>query len=171
MFQSIYKALLFRYNASVSEDQQYLSRQKHKELESELENLTSVRRREIAESLEQAKSLGDLRENSEYQEARAAQAALEERIAYLSGVLRNAVIVDSHHSTKVEVGSTCKILRTGSKEEKIVRVVGSSEADILSNKISNESPIGLAMMGKKKGETFEVKTGKGIFEYRVIDIE
>ena len=82
-------------------DTEYLSHEKHKQLAIELEELSTVRRKEIAEQLEQAKSLGDLRENSEYQEARAAQAALEERIAYLSNVIKRAVIVESHHSTNV----------------------------------------------------------------------
>ncbi|HEY4493481.1 MAG TPA: transcription elongation factor GreA [Candidatus Paceibacterota bacterium] len=149
---------------------EYLSREKFEQLKAELEELSTNKRREIAEQLEQAKSLGDLRENSEYQEARAAQAALEERIAYLSDVVKRAVIVDSHHSTVVEVGSTVSISRTGNKDSQKVQIVGSSEADINNSKISNESPIGRAMMGKKKGEKFEVKTGKGLFEYQIIDL-
>ncbi|HEY4515428.1 MAG TPA: transcription elongation factor GreA [Candidatus Paceibacterota bacterium] len=152
-------------------NKEYLSQEKYKEIELELEELSTNRRREIAESLEQAKSLGDLRENSEYQEARAAQAALEERIAYLSDVLKRAVIVQSHHSTKVEVGSTVRISKAGSKEEKLLRLVGSSEANVAEGKVSNESPIGMAMMGKKKGESFHVKTLKGLTEYNIIDIE
>jgi len=151
-------------------DTEYLSHEKHKQLAIELEELSTVRRKEIAEQLEQAKSLGDLRENSEYQEARAAQAALEERIAYLSNVIKRAVIVESHHSTKVEVGSSVRIIRSGSKEQQSLQVVGSSEADISGGKVSNESPIGRAMMGKKKGESFQVKTGRGLFEYTIIDI-
>src|SRR3989344_5750883 len=98
-------------------DREYLSKEKLNELGKELEELSTTRRREIAEQLEQAKSLGDLRENSEYQEARAAQAALEERIAYLADVVKRAVIVDSHHSTVVEVGSSVRIIRSGSKEQ------------------------------------------------------
>ena len=159
---------IITYNMANDE---YLSQEKFDQLEKELDELSTTRRREIAEALEQAKSLGDLRENSEYQEARAAQASLEERIAYLTSVLKRAVIVDSHHSTKVEVGSTVRISRAGNGEEQLLQVVGSSEADIASGKVSNESPVGRAMMGKKKGDAFEVKTGKGLFEYRVIDIE
>src|SRR3989338_10104180 len=100
----------------MTHDVEYLSQEKYTELKAELDELSTVRRREIAEALEQAKSLGDLRENSEYQEARAAQASLEERIAYLTSVLKRAVIVDSHHSTKVEVGSTVRISRAGNGE-------------------------------------------------------
>lgn len=155
----------------MSTNAEYLSQEKYKEIEEELNDLTTNRRKEIAEALESAKSLGDLRENSEYQEARAAQAALEEKIAYLTDVLKRAVIVHSHHSTKVEVGSTVKIVKTGSKEEKKLQLVGSSEADIHTGKVSNESPIGAAMMGKSKGDTFQVKTGKGAVEYKIIEIE
>jgi transcription elongation factor GreA len=155
----------------MSTNAEYLSQEKFKEIELEVKDLTTNKRKEIAEALESAKSLGDLRENSEYQEARAAQATLEERIAYLTDVLKRAVIVQSHHSTKVEVGSTVKILREGSKEEKKLLLVGSSEADIHTGKVSNESPIGAAMMGKKKGESFKVKTGKGLVEYNILDIE
>src|SRR3989344_613965 len=154
----------------MTDEKEYLSHEKLKELQTELEELSTVRRREIAEALEQAKSLGDLRENSEYQEARAAQAALEERIAYLSNVTKRAVVVDSHHSTKVEIGSTVVIQKSGGDKQKI-QIVGSSEADIHANKVSNESPIGLAMMGKQKGDAFTVQTAKGANEYKIIEIE
>ena len=155
----------------MTEEKMYLSPDKFKELERELEELTTIRRREIAEQLEQAKSLGDLRENSEYQEARASQAALEERIAYLAGVLRRAVLVRSHHSTKVEIGSTVLICKTGEDNQMRLQVVGSSEANITTDKVSNESPIGRAMMSKEKGETFKVKTAKGVVEYTLVEIE
>ena len=155
----------------MTDDKEYLSREKLTELKAELEDLTTVKRREIALSLEQAKSLGDLRENSEYQEARSAQASLEERIAYLSHIIRKAVVVDSHHSTKVEVGSTVKITKSGSKDVQTFRVVGSSVANINSGKISVESPIGRGMLGKQKGDQFSFKTSKGSFEYKIVDIE
>ena len=154
----------------MTHDVEYLSQEKYTELKAELDELSTVRRREIAESLEQAKSLGDLRENSEYQEARAAQASLEERIAYLADVIKRAVIVDSHNTTKVEVGSTVRVNRKGNSEEQTLMLVGSSEADISGGKVSNESPIGKAMMNKRKGDSFSVKTGKGIFEYTIVDI-
>lgn len=154
----------------MTDEKEYLSHEKLKELQVELEQLSTVKRREIAEALEQAKSLGDLRENSEYQEARAAQAALEERIAYLSNVTKRAVVVDSHHSTKVEIGSTVVIQKNGGDKQKI-QIVGSSEADIHANKVSNESPIGLAMMSKQKGEPFTVQTAKGTTEYKIVEIE
>lgn len=157
-------------------DREYLSKEKLKELELELETLSTTKRRDVAEQLEQAKSLGDLRENSEYQEARAAQATLEERIAYLTDVVKRAVVVQSHHSTKVEIGSTVVIRKKGgidstSSENQKLHVVGSSEANIHNGNISNESPVGHAMMGKSKGDTFTVNTSKGQVEYSVIDIE
>ncbi len=155
----------------MTDNKEYLSKEKLAELKLELEDLSTTKRREIAQSLEQAKSLGDLRENSEYQEARTAQAALEERIAYLASVIKRAVIVESHHSSKVEVGTTLVVCKSGSKDMQKLTLVGSSEADIASGKVSNESPIGQAMIGKKKGETFVVKTIKGNFEYKIIDIE
>src|SRR3989344_5328493 len=145
----------------MTDEKEYLSHEKLKELTKELEELSTSKRKEVAEALEQAKSLGDLRENSEYQEARAAQASLEERIAYLSGVLKHAVIVDTHHTNKVEVGARVKIKRSPDGTVQDVQIVGSSEADFNGGKVSNESPIGRAMMGKKKGDLFGVKTGKG----------
>lgn len=152
-------------------DREYVSKEKLDELEKELVKLSTTKRREVAEQLEQAKALGDLRENSEYQEARGAQAALEERIAYLSDVVKRAVVVQSHHSTKVEIGSTVVIRKSGNKDDQKVQIVGSSEADIHTGKVSNESPVGHAMMGKGKGDSFTVPTSKGQVEYAVIDIE
>ena len=155
----------------MTDEKEYLSHEKLKELTKELEELSTSKRKEVAEALEQAKSLGDLRENSEYQEARAAQASLEERIAYLANVLRRAVVVDSHHSTKVEIGSTVVIQKVGAKETQKIQIVGSSEVDIISNKISNESPIGVAMMGKMKGDVFMARMAKNTAEYKIVEIE
>ena len=149
---------------------EYLSKEKLEELKRELSDLTINKRREIAVSLEQAKSLGDLKENAEYQEARATQAALEEKIAYLTDVVARAIVVDAHHSTKVEVGSTVTINKLGDKEELTLKIVGSSEADMGQSKVSHESPMGRAMIGSSKGDTFFVKTSKGMVKYRVVDI-
>ena len=155
----------------MSDKKEYLSKEKFLELENELKDLSTNKRREIAENLEQAKSLGDLRENAEYQTARSAQSALEEKIAHLSDVLSRAVVINAHHSTKIEVGSTVKIRRTGAGGEHTLTIVGSPEADVNRSKISLESPLGKAMLGKGKGDNFIVKTGKGMVEYRVLDIE
>jgi transcription elongation factor GreA len=149
---------------------EYLSKEKLAELKAELADLSTNKRREVALNLEQAKSLGDLKENAEYQEARAAQAALEERIAYLSDVVNRAIVVDAHHSTKVEIGSTVKIRKSQNGEEHTLKIVGSSEADMALSKVSHESPIGRAMLGKTKGDKFSVKTGKGLVEYEIVSI-
>lgn len=155
----------------MTDEKQYLSAEKYKELEAEIKELTTTERKSIAERLEHAKSFGDLKENSEYQEARAEQARLESRIIELQNLLRTAEIVDSHHSTKVEIGSTVHIQKEGEREKKVIHVVGSSEADFKENKISNESPLGTALMGMKKGDKAEVKTPKGVNVYKIVNIE
>lgn len=139
---------------------EYLSKDKFEELKAELELLTSVKRKEIAEQLEAAKALGDLSENAEYHSAREAQAAMESRIMDIENILKNAVIVGTRHKTDV-VGIGSVVLVKCGKEEKTFTIVGSEEADIRSGKISNKSPLGEAMMGKKKGETFTYVTPAG----------
>jgi transcription elongation factor GreA len=148
---------------------EYLSKEKHKELKDELEFLTHVRRKEIAESLEAAKALGDLSENAEYHSARESQAAMEERIMVLEEILKNAVIVGAKHKTDtVSIGSevTVKCGRT----EKQFTIVGSEEANIGAGKISNKSPIGEAMMGKRKGEKFSYATPGGDMHGEILEI-
>lgn len=152
-------------------EQTYLSPQKFKELQEELEHLRTVKRREIADSLELARSFGDLSENAEYQKARDDQEELEEKIAFIDDMLRRAVLVEGHHSTIAELGSTVH-LKKGTDGAKIVyTIVGSAEADLVNGKISNESPIGAAMIGKKKGDSFEVTTPKGTIKYTILQIE
>jgi transcription elongation factor GreA len=155
----------------MTDEKEYLSKDKLIELKKELEYLSTTKRREIAVNLEQAKALGDLRENSEYQEARAAQASLEERIANLSFILKRAVVVDVHHTNKVEIGSTVILRKLADKEEMKLTLVGSSEAHIGAGKISNESPIGRAMMGKTRGDKFTVTTARGKMDYEIAGIE
>jgi transcription elongation factor GreA len=146
---------------------EYLTKEKKIELETELKTLTTVRRKEIADALEYAKSLGDLSENAEYHQAREDQGALEERIAHIEQILKNAVVMDKHHAGTVEVGTTVTVLKKGDKEERIFTLVGSEEADSLNGRISNESPLGSAMLGKKAGETVKVETPKGLMEYTI----
>ncbi len=149
---------------------EYLTKEKFEELKSELETLKSVKRKEIAESLEYAKSLGDLSENAEYQQARELQASTEDRISKLESILKTAVIVALHHSDKVEIGSTVTVQKEGEKDKKIYKVVGTEEADSAQGKISHVSPLGAALMGKKKGEAFKFSTPKGAANYKVVDI-
>ncbi len=149
----------------------YLSEEKYKELQSELSYLSNEGRSEVANRLEYAKSLGDLSENAEYSEAREAFSNLEERIATIESILKNATIVKQHHSVRVEIGSRVFVKRDGASEGKWYTVVGSRDSNILENKISNESPMGVAMLGKKKGDSFVVKTPKGDMTYEITDIE
>lgn len=147
---------------------EYLTLEKKNELEGELSQLKSVRRKEIADSLEYAKSLGDLSENAEYHQAREDQANCEDRISHIEQILKNAVIMESGVSGVVSVGSTVTVLKKGSKEEKTFALVGSEEADSVSGKISNESPLGQALLGKKKGDKVIVHAPKGEVEYSII---
>ncbi len=149
----------------------YLSKEKRDELEAELHMLKTVKRKEIAEALEFAKSLGDLSENAEYQEAREAQAAAEDRIMKLENILKHAVIVKDHHANLVELGSKVIVQKEGEKEAKKFAIVGSEEANVAENKISNESPLGRALLGKKKSDVAVVMTPRGKMNYTVVDIE
>lgn len=152
-------------------DKEYLSPEKFEELKNELHHLKTVRRKEIAESLEYARSLGDLSENAEYQEARELQAAIEERIGKLENVLANADIVSHKKSDTVSLGSKVIIQKVGEKDKHNYEIVGSEEADMIKRKISYMSPLGEAMMNKKKGDEFAFETPNGKQKYKVIDVE
>jgi len=147
----------------------YLSEEKRRELEEELSLLKTVERKKNAEDLEYAKSLGDLSENAEYHEARERQADVEDRIAQIEYTLKNSEIVKSHHGNEAEVGTTVLVKRNDGKEEKY-QIVGAEEANMLEGKISHESPLGLALLGHKKGETVSVSTPKGEIQYKILEI-
>lgn len=153
------------------EEINYMTEGKKKELESELDFLKTFKRKEIVEALEAAKALGDLSENSEYHEARDEQGRTEDRIREVENLLKTAVIVKKHTSSQVEVGVSVKVKKAGDKEEVIYHIVGAQESDMASNKISYKSPLGQALMGKKKGEEFNLKTPKGLVKYTLIDIQ
>ena len=150
---------------------EYLSAEKRKELQKELEHLMTVRRKEVADSLEFAKSLGDLSENAEYIQAREDQANTEERISKLEEILKSAVVVSKHHSSVVEVGSTVEVEKKGGAGKQKFQIVGSEESDMGAGKISNTSPLGIALHGKKKGDLVIFKSPKGSVEYTILDIE
>lgn len=152
-------------------EEEYLTPEKHKEIEKELEFLKTERRKEVAENLEYAKGLGDLSENAEYHEARDMQAAVEDRIMKLEHILKHAVIVSSHKSDTVVVGSVITVRKTKDGEEKVLTIVGSEEADMGAGKISFRSPLGSAAIGKKVGETFSFTTPSGKMEYEIIKIK
>ncbi|MEK7531833.1 MAG: transcription elongation factor GreA [Patescibacteria group bacterium] len=155
----------------MAEQKEYLTKEKYEELRKELEFLKKDRRKEIAESLEYAKSLGDLSENAEYHEARETQATTEDRIRKIEEILKSAQIVDVHHSERVDVGSVVHVRKGKEKEILKYQIVGSEEADTREGKISHKSPLGEALMGRKKGESFSFKTPKGEVEYGVVEIE
>ncbi len=149
----------------------YLSEDKHKELEAELQNLKMVERKAIAEQLEYAKSLGDLSENAEYHEARDKQADIEDRISELENMLKSAVIISGPTGRgKVGVGSRV-LLKKGTGEKAEYVIVGSEEANALEGKISHHSPLGAALLDKKKGEDVTVSTPRGDVQYTVVDIK
>lgn len=149
----------------------YLSKEKFDELTAELEHLKTVRRREIAEQLEYARSLGDLSENAEYEEARNLQAATEDRIRQVEGELSRARIIEHPKGNAVSLGSTVTIRKQGEKEEHSYEIVGSAEANMQERKISHLSPLGSALMDKKKGDTFSFDTPKGVQKYKIVNIK
>lgn len=153
------------------EEKEYLSKEKFDELTKELEQLKSVRRKEIAEQLEFAKGLGDLSENAEYHEARQNQAETEERIAKLEMMLKGAVITEKHKGGVVGIGSTVVIQRMKDKTEVRYQIVGSEEANTREGKISNKSPLGTALIGGAKGDKISYETPNGIVEVKIISVE
>lgn len=153
------------------EEIQYLTKEKFKEFKDELDFLRTTRRKEVAENLEYAKSFGDLSENAEYQEARELQASVEDRIMRLEMTLKSAVLLSDRHDATIGVGSTVIVKKMEEKDTREYKIVGSEEADMMSNKISNLAPLGVALMGKKKGESVVVKTPKGDISYSIIEIK
>ena len=143
-----------------------------KKLEEELEYLKGEKRKEIADRIKQALAFGDISENSEYDEAKNEQAQNEVRIAQLESMLKNASIIDEEEvDTKVvSLGARVKIVDVKSKEEFDYQIVGSAEADPTSNRISNESPVGSALLGHKAGDTVEVEVPGGKIKYMILDI-
>ena len=141
-------------------------------LKTELEKLTTVERKEIAEKLKVARGYGDLSENSEYDEAKNEQARVEARIMELEAALTNYKIVEKSElsSDKVIIGSKLLILDVDFKEESEIIIVSSSEADPSNGRISDESPIGKALLGKKEGQTVDADTPAGILKFKIVKI-
>ena len=155
-----------------SEKEVLLTQEGYDNLEKELEFLTTEKRAEIAERIKIALGFGDLSENSEYDEAKNAQSSNETKIAELENKLRYAKIIDEYEiDTKtVQVGNTVKVLDMEFNEEESYTIVGSTEVDLAQNKISNESPIGSALMGAKKGQVVEAQAPAGVIKYKIISI-
>ncbi|CDE10522.1 transcription elongation factor GreA [Clostridium sp. CAG:354] len=149
-----------------------LTEEGYKKMEAELEKLKTETRAEIAERIKVALGFGDLSENSEYDEAKNAQAENEDKIVELEAKLRFAKIIDDSEidTKKVQVGNTVKVLDMEFDEEVEYTIVGTTEADITQNKISNESPIGSALLGAKKNQVVEVQVPAGVSKYKILSI-
>lgn len=149
-----------------------VSKEGFEKLEKELDYLRTTKRAEIAEKIKVALGFGDLSENSEYDEAKNAQAENEGKIAELENKIRRAKIIDEAEiDTKtVQIGNTVKLYDVEFEEEVEYTIVGSTEVNLAENKISNESPIGKALLGAKKGSTVEVNAPAGVIKYQILSI-
>ena len=145
----------------------------YKKLQAEIEELSTVRRREVADRIRIAREFGDIAENAEYDSAKNDQAHLEARIAMLEERLKNARVVTKKEIKSGEVSIGTKVRLRDVKAGKTVEyhIVGSAEADPSANKLSNESPVGKAIMGRKKGETVEVAAPRGKMTFKIMDIK
>ncbi len=143
-----------------------------KKLEEELEFLRGTKRKEVAERIKQALSFGDISENSEYDEAKNEQAQVEGRIVQLESMLKHARLIDEDdvNTDAVSLGSKVKLFDIEFEEEVIYLIVGSTEANPLKSKISNESPVGAALMGHKVGEVVEVQVPDGSIKFKILEI-
>ncbi len=141
-------------------------------IENEIEYLKTVRRKEVSERIKVALGYGDLSENSEYDEAKNEQAQVEERIAKLEMMVRNAKIIDEKdlNTDVVNIGSSVKVRELDTMEEDEYTIVGSAEADPLEGKISNESPVGSKLLGNRVGDVVEVEVPDGIIKYEICGI-
>jgi transcription elongation factor GreA len=147
----------------------YLSKEGLEKLREELDDLVNVRRAEVAARIHEAKEHGDVTENAEYEDAKNQQAFVEGRIQALSALIKNAVIIDQNHSTThVQIGSTVELESDGSRER--YTIVGSAEADPGAGRISNESPVGRALLGRKKGDKVVVSVPAGDSTYKIVGI-
>ena len=144
-----------------------------KALEDELEELKVVKRKEVATKIKEAREQGDLSENAEYDAAKDEQRDIEARIEELEKILKNAEVVveDEVDLDKINIGCQVKILDVEFNEELEYKIVGSTEANSLKGKISNESPVGRALIGSKVGDTVDVETQAGVIKYKVLEIQ
>lgn len=150
----------------------FLTQEGLEKIENEVDELKSVRRREVAERIKQALAFGDISENSEYDEAKNEQAWVEERIGKLENTLRNAVVISDEDITldHISVGTKVTLKDLEYNEEVEYSIVGSAETDPYEGKISNESPVGSALIGASKGDIVEIKVPDGIIKYEVLSI-
>ncbi len=147
----------------------YLTPERLEELKKELNELKTTKRSEVAERLKRAKELGDLSENSEYMEAREEQAQVETRIVEVEDMIKNASLIKQSGGSKVQVGSTIEVEKDGKRAT--YSIVGPNETDPISGKISNESPMGRAFLGKSVGDTAKIKTPGGEAIYKLVSVK
>jgi transcription elongation factor GreA len=153
-------------------EQVYLTAEGAEELRRELDQLVNIRRPELAIKLKEAVADGDLKENANYHDAKEQQAFVEGRIQYLEHVLRSAVIISNNGaSDEVRVGSEVTIVEDGNDDEETYKIVGAAEANPREGKISNESPIGGALLGRRKGDKVRVKTPAGEVIFKIKRIQ
>ena len=155
------------------DDKIYVSTEKLEELKAELEQLKTVKRREVADRINEAKDLGDLSENAEYQQARDEQGFIEGRVMEIEVMLKRTEVIDKTQSTggTVRVGSKVTVKREDNGAKETFEIVGSQEADPINHKISNESPLGKVFIGKKKGDAVAAKLPAGERKYTIISVE
>lgn len=151
----------------------FLTSEGYLELETELNYLKTDKRKEVLSSLKEARALGDLSENAEYDSAREEQGKLEARIKEVEYILEHATIIDDGGSDKdvINIGCTVTLQYEGDDEVEEYRIVGSQEADPFNNKISNESPIAAAILNKKVGETVEVTSPQGVYNVKIVSVQ
>ncbi len=152
------------------ENKEYISKERFEELQSELEELRTIKRQEISKRIEEAKKFGDLSENAEYMEAKEAQEMNERKIQEAEQLLKNAVVIKKTKPTGiVQIGSTITVKSSGATKE--FTIVGSEEANPIEGKISNQSPLGAAFLEKKEGDEVNVKTPGGILKFKILKIK
>ncbi|MBP5166287.1 MAG: transcription elongation factor GreA [Oscillospiraceae bacterium] len=143
-----------------------------KKLQQELEHLKTVKRKEVAQAIQKARAYGDLSENSEYDEAKNEQAEIEGKIAHLEATLENAIVLDDSDlgTDKVNVGNKVTVHNIDEGEETEYKIVSTTEADPIQNLISDDSPLGKALIGQRKGDSINVETPIGVIRYTITDI-
>jgi transcription elongation factor GreA len=149
----------------------FLTPEGRAKLDAELENLRTVRRAEVAERIHSAKEEGDITENSAYDEAKNEQAFVEGRIMTIEQMLKNAVIINGTRASDiVGIGSYVTVVERGDRDDEVYQIVGSAEADPAKGRISNESPVGRALLGKREGDEVQVKIPDGVRHLRITEI-
>ena len=155
----------------MSDEKIYLTSEGYMEIEEELDHLKNERRPEIIKALKDARALGDLSENADYDAARDEQAKVEGRILELEKILEKATIIESNKDGKVGLGSTVTIYYIDDEEEEEYMIVGSKEADPSENKVSNESPLAKAIMGAKEGDVRSVESPNGKYDVKIVSVK